>query len=101
MSLPLRPSRRRTAPETPAVAERTRRGAARAVPRPAPGAPPPPGLAVDSYNGAPPSMHRFRALNPFDFDPEHRIPVPGRGETSCSVEAVWQGLKLVDGVPDL
>jgi hypothetical protein len=39
-------------------------------------------------------------MNPFHFDPAFAIPVPGRAATSCSVEAVWQGLKIVDGRTD-
>jgi hypothetical protein len=80
----------------------TARGRARAVPRhegevAAAG----PGLAVDTANVAPVPMRRFRCLNPFHFMPGWHIPVPGTGEFACSVESIWQGLKLVDGATDL
>lgn len=40
-------------------------------------------------------------LNPFYFAKDRRIPVPGQpGLRAYSVEAVWQGLKLVDGKTD-
>lgn len=58
-------------------------------------------LAVDTADAAPAHMRRWAYLNPFHFRPGWRIPVPGSGEFACSVESVWQGLKLVDGATDL
>ncbi|MET7737585.1 hypothetical protein ABZT02_40670 [Streptomyces sp. NPDC005402] len=46
-------------------------------------------------------MVRFRAMNPFHFVPEWRIPVPGLDDYAQSLESVWQALKLVDGHTDL
>ncbi|MFI5758511.1 DUF6939 family protein [Streptomyces sp. NPDC051569] len=42
-------------------------------------------------------------MNPFHHDPDWRIPVPGQPPhlSACSVESVWQALKLVDGATDL
>jgi hypothetical protein len=60
-----------------------------------------PGLAVDTADAAPGGMRRFACLNPFHFRPGWRIPVPGTGQLACSVESVWQGLKLVNGATDL
>jgi hypothetical protein len=58
-------------------------------------------LRVDTYQAAPPDMARFATMNPFHFDPAWCIPVPGQpGRHSCSVEAVWQGLKILDGSTD-
>jgi hypothetical protein len=60
-----------------------------------------PALRVDTYQAAPPDMARFAALNPFHFDRAWRIPVPAQpGRFSSSIEAVWQGLKVHDGVTD-
>lgn len=57
---------------------------------------------VDTYHRAPESMARFRAMNPFHFDPSWRITVPGQpGCDSSSVESIWQGLKVVGGRLDL
>lgn len=40
-------------------------------------------------------------LSPFNFNPEFNIPVPGQPDLySNSVEAIWQGLKMVDGKTD-
>lgn len=58
-------------------------------------------LCVDSADCAPASMLRFRCFNPFYFDPDVAIPVPGQNLFACSIESVWQGLKLVDGRTDL
>ncbi|MFI9275826.1 DUF6939 family protein [Kitasatospora sp. NPDC052896] len=58
-------------------------------------------LPVDTALAAPDGMRRFVTLNPFHFDPHWRIPVPGLDAVSCSVESVWQALKLVDGATDL
>lgn len=58
-------------------------------------------LRVDSADCAPPEMARFATLNPFHFDPAWRIPVPGAARHACSMESVWQGLKLVEGKTDL
>ena len=59
-------------------------------------------LCIDTFKHAAAPMDRFRALCPFTVWPEPVIPVPGRpGQAAVSVEGVWQGLKLVDGHPDL
>lgn len=59
-------------------------------------------LMVDTYVGAPVNMRRFCPLNPFTTWPSGSIPVPGYPSLRArSVEAVWQGLKLVDGELDL
>jgi hypothetical protein len=58
-------------------------------------------LSVDTADCAPPSMLRFRQLNPFHVDPTWRLVVPGHPDPSCSVEAAWQGTKLVDGRTEL
>ncbi|MEU7524208.1 hypothetical protein AB0A74_00580 [Saccharothrix sp. NPDC042600] len=79
----------------------TGRGSALAVPRhEGEAAAAGPGLAVDTADAAPASMRRFRCLNPFHFEQGRNIPVPGTDRFACSVESVWQGLKLVDGVTD-
>lgn len=54
-------------------------------------------LCVDSADCAPASMERFRCFNPFRFVPDLGLPVPGQSVSACSIESVWQGLKLVDG----
>ena len=60
-----------------------------------------PELRVDTYQSAPSNMECFTTLNPFHFDPAWQIPVPGQsGLSACSVEAVWQGLKVHDGQTD-
>lgn len=59
-------------------------------------------LMVDSFKGAPFNMQKFDCFNPFHLWPQPCIPVPGKpGMLSRSVEAVWQGLKQVDGTADL
>lgn len=57
-------------------------------------------LCVDSYNGAPQEMDRFKCFNPFYFNPKYRIPVPGTNLFANSIESVWQGLKIVDNRTD-
>lgn len=57
-------------------------------------------LLIDTYDGAPANMAEFRPLNPFHVWPEPVLAVPGTTETSTSVEAIWQGLKLIDGATD-
>lgn len=58
-------------------------------------------LMVDSFKGAPFNMRPFDSLNPFHLWPQPCIPVPGQpGLLARSVEAVWQGLKQVDGSGD-
>lgn len=60
-----------------------------------------PALRVDTYQSAPSGMARFAAMNPFHWDPDWRIPVPGQpGITACSLESVWQGLKIHEGGTD-
>jgi hypothetical protein len=55
---------------------------------------------VDSANCAPKEMKRFCVFNPFHFEQRFLIPVPGQRQRSHSVEAVWQGLKIVEGRTD-
>jgi uncharacterized protein DUF6939 len=57
-------------------------------------------LLVDSFDGAPSNMAVYRAFNPFTLWLDQPLPVPGRSATSMSVEAIWQGLKIVDGDTD-
>jgi hypothetical protein len=65
------------------------------------GWPDPDALLVDTYKGAPPSMVRFAMMNPFHFLSGSGIPVPGQpGVVASSIESIWQGLKIVDGVTD-
>lgn len=55
-------------------------------------------LAVDTFDGAPDDMSRWRSLNPFTMHGHDAVPVPGQPQRgAASVEAVWQGLKIVDG----
>jgi hypothetical protein len=55
-------------------------------------------LSVDTLAACEPQMLRWRPLCPFHVMPRAAIPVPGRPElASRSVEAVWQGLKIVEG----
>ena len=58
-------------------------------------------LYIDTLQGAPQEMVRFQPWNPFFFHHDALIPVPGTSLLSESVEGIWQGLKLVDGVVDL
>lgn len=60
----------------------------------------PDALHVDSADCAPHCMVRFATLNPFHFDRKWRIPVPGIKRHACSIESVWQGLKVVAGEID-
>lgn len=57
-------------------------------------------LRVDTFQKAPPSMKRFAPLGPFFRHQETVIPVPGQSLLSESVEAIWQGLKIVDEETD-
>lgn len=57
-------------------------------------------LCVDTANCAPPEMARFSVFNPFHFDHMAVIPVPGQNEFACSIESIWQGLKIIDGQTD-
>jgi hypothetical protein len=59
-----------------------------------------PGIDEVAYDAASFSED-VRSLNPFYSSGDVSIPVPGQaGMTSNSVEAVWQGLKIVDGKTD-
>jgi hypothetical protein len=59
-------------------------------------------LCVDTFRRASQDMRRFSPLCPFTTWDGNPLPVPGlRGHRASSVEGVWQGLKLVDGVTDL
>lgn len=40
-------------------------------------------------------------MNPFHYERDWRIPVPGAGGVARSVEGIWQGLKLIAGETDL
>lgn len=43
----------------------------------------------------------YRKLSPFSHDSSYQIPVPGIEEIRAdSVEGIWQGLKVIDGVSD-
>jgi hypothetical protein len=45
--------------------------------------------------------HPFNKLSPFSFSKDYNIPVPGMTyRFSHSVEAVWQGLKIIEGKTD-
>lgn len=57
-------------------------------------------LAVDTADCAPIAMVRFVALNPFHVDRSWQLRITGSPLRAHSVEAVWQGSKLVDGVVD-
>jgi hypothetical protein len=49
-----------------------------------------------AYDAA--SMEEHKFLNPFFFSEDFNIPVPGQvNKYSNTVEAIWQGLKIVDG----
>ena len=53
-------------------------------------------VEVSSYASKP-----YKSFSPFTYSPDFRIPVPGQeGVYACSVESIWQGLKLIDGVAD-
>lgn len=54
-------------------------------------------LFVDSLEGAPEDMARFRCFNPFFVDAATPLRVPGQPAHALSVEAIWQGLKVVEG----
>lgn len=59
-------------------------------------------LWVDTYNGAPLNMRKFRFFNPFFTWSEPLIPLPGMKEKkSKSVEAIWQGTKWIDEKTDV
>jgi hypothetical protein len=57
-------------------------------------------LCVDTANCAPQEMKHFSVLNPFYFEPFAAIPVPRQKAVACSVESIWQGLKIVGGETD-
>ncbi len=51
---------------------------------------------VSSYAPAP-----YNSFSPFSYSPQFQIPVPGiPGRIAHSVESIWQGLKVIDGVID-
>ena len=53
-------------------------------------------LDVSSYGQRP-----YNCFSPFTYSPDFRIPVLGQESVfSCSVEGIWQGLKLIDGTSD-
>lgn len=54
------------------------------------------GIDVSSWGGVP-----YKKFSPFTYSSEFRIPVPGQeGVYSCSVEGIWQGLKVINGQTD-
>ena len=58
-------------------------------------------LLVDTYNGAPANMKKFEYFNPFYTWPSAIISVPGAyNEKSTSIEAIWQGTKIIHGKTD-
>ncbi|WP_281886254.1 DUF6939 family protein [Paenibacillus sp. YYML68] len=57
-------------------------------------------IFIDSADCAPSEMQQFQCFNPFRFDPQILIPVPGQESFSYSIEAIWQGLKIFDGKID-
>jgi hypothetical protein len=60
-----------------------------------------PALRVDTFQAAPTDMARFATMNPFHWEPSWRIPVPGQpGRYACSLESIWQGLKVHEGDVD-
>jgi hypothetical protein len=59
-------------------------------------------LSVDTLAAGDVGMQRWRPLCPFNVLETAELPVPGRPELrSRSMEAVWQGLKVVEGRLDL
>ncbi len=54
------------------------------------------GIDVSSYGEYP-----YTLFSPFSYSPDYQIPVPGQdNEFACSVESIWQGLKLINGSTD-
>lgn len=54
--------------------------------------------AVDISSYGPRPYDKF---SPFTYSPDFRIPVPGQnGLYSNSVESIWQGLKIINGISD-
>ena len=53
-------------------------------------------IDISSYGEFPHTL-----FSPFTYSPNIRIPVPGQGDTyACSVESIWQGLKIIEGSTD-
>lgn len=53
-------------------------------------------INVSSYGDEP-----YCILSPFSSSQSYRIPVPGQEQLrSCSVESIWQGLKIINGQTD-
>lgn len=53
-------------------------------------------IDVSSY-----AEYPYNQFSPFTYSPEFKIPVPGQENVfSNSVEAIWQGLKIIDGKTD-
>jgi hypothetical protein len=51
---------------------------------------------VSSYGNQP-----YNLFSPFTYSSKFRIPVPGMSDVfGCSVEGIWQGLKIIDGSTD-
>lgn len=47
------------------------------------------------------ASYPYKLFSPFTFSQQFRVPVPGQeGMFSFSVENIWQGLKIIDGLPD-
>ena len=58
-------------------------------------------MLIDTYVGAPFNMRKFRPLNPFFTWQKPFLPVPGcPAYQSRSIEAIWQGTKLIAGTID-
>lgn len=58
-------------------------------------------LLIDTYNGAPMNMLPFQLFNPFYTWPSKILSVPGMtGIRSRSIEAIWQGTKLINHETD-
>jgi hypothetical protein len=47
------------------------------------------------------AAYPYKLFSPFTYSPDFRIPVPGQEDMyACSVESVWQGLKIIDNATD-
>ncbi len=53
-------------------------------------------INVSSYGRYP-----YNLFSPFTYSPDFLIPVPGQDQIYAqSVESIWQGLKIIDGITD-
>lgn len=56
---------------------------------------------IEGIDASSKAKRPYNALSPFSFSPHFEISVPGReGVYSNSVESIWQGLKIIDGMVD-